>query len=107
MRILVLLIAAATVVSAPGTTVWGTTRTPRVSARQHRQSQRISQGVNRGELTRSETKELIKGQKETSRMKKNAKADGVVTMEERKEIRQKQNEESNKIYEEKHDSEKR
>lgn len=67
-------------------------------ARQKNQRQRIRQGVRSGELTRAETVNLVNGQKEIRQEKKEARADGVVTPEERKEIRQDQRQESRKIY---------
>jgi hypothetical protein len=72
--------------------------------RQHakNQHQRIAQGVRSGELTRRETKNLVAGQKEIHQDVKSAKADGIVTGDERKEIRQDQREESREIYRKKH-----
>ena len=89
--------------------VWaeGGTATPVVKKRQHHQMRRIRQGVRSGQLTKEETKGLLKDEKDIQKAKAEAKADGVVTMEERKELHQKLNEESNKIYNEKHDSETR
>lgn len=66
------------------------------------QHTRIKQGVKSGELTRTETKNLVKDQKEIHQEVKSAKADGVVTGEERKEIRQDQNQASRKIFRKKH-----
>jgi methylthioribose-1-phosphate isomerase len=66
--------------------------------RQKNQRQRIKQGVRSGELTRAETVNLVNGQKEIRQEKKEARADGVVTTEERKEIRQDQRQESRKIH---------
>jgi hypothetical protein len=63
---------------------------------------RIAQGVKSGELTKAEAKNLAKGQKEIHQDVKEAKADGVVTKEERKEIKQDQRQESRKIYRKKH-----
>jgi hypothetical protein len=82
-------------------------KTPGVAKRQHKQLNRIKQGVKSGELTRSEAKELIQDRKEIQQEKKEAKSDGVVTKEERKELQEKLNQESQKIYQEKHDQEKK
>lgn len=65
---------------------------------------RIAQGVKSGELTRAETANLVKGQKEIRQDVKAAKADGVVTRAERKDIKQDQRQESRKIYRKKHNN---
>ena len=66
------------------------------------QQARIRQGVKSGELTKAETKNVVKDQKEIRKEVKDAKADGVVTGEEKKEIRQDQNQASRKIFRKKH-----
>jgi uncharacterized membrane protein YebE (DUF533 family) len=68
---------------------------------------RIAQGVKSGELTKAETKNLVQGQKEIHQDVKEAKADGVVTKEERKDIKQDQRQESRKIYRKKHNNRER
>lgn len=65
--------ALATTVAAAGT------YTPRVDRREARQSERIREGVRSGELTRGETRQLVRGQRHVHRMEARAKADGVVT----------------------------
>jgi uncharacterized membrane protein YebE (DUF533 family) len=65
---------------------------------------RIAQGVKSGELTKAETKNLVNGQKEIHQDVKAAKADGVVTKEERKDIKKDQRQESRKIYRKKHNN---
>lgn len=65
---------------------------------------RIAKGVKSGELTKKETKNLAEGQKEIHQEVKAAKADGVVTKEERKDIKQDQRQESRKIYRKKHNN---
>jgi len=72
--------------------------------RQKRQHQRIKQGVKSGELTRAEAVNLRNGQKEIRQEKQEARADGVVTTEEKKEIRQDQRKESRKIFRKKHNN---
>lgn len=74
------------------------------AARQVRQHKRIKQGVKSGELTRAEAVNLRKGQKEIREEKREAKADGVVTTEEKKEIRQDQRKESRKIFRKKNNA---
>ncbi len=68
------------------------------------QHQRIRQGVKSGELTKAEAKNLRSDQKEIREDAKDAKADGVVTKEERKDIRQDQRKESKKIFIKKHNN---
>ncbi len=65
---------------------------------------RIAQGVKSGELTKAETANLAKGQKEIHQEVKAAKADGTVTRAERKDIKQDQRQESRKIYRKKHNN---
>jgi len=68
------------------------------------QHQRIKQGVKSGELTKAETVNLAKDQKEIRQEVKAAKADGNVTTAERKDIRQDQRQASRKIYRKKHNN---
>ena len=68
----------------------------------HSQHARIKQGVRSGELTRAEAVNLRNGQKQVRQEVKAAKADGVVTAAERKEIKQDQRQESRKIARKKH-----
>lgn len=83
------------------------TRDPGVNVRQQNQRARIGQGVRSGELTKSETKELAKEQRQIRQEERAYKSDGVLTREERKDLRRDQNAASRNIYEEKHDAEKR
>ncbi len=78
------------------------TKTPGIKKRQIGQQQRIAQGVRSGELTRKEIIKLEKEQKEIQQDKKEAKADGTVTKEERKAIHKEQNQASRHIYRAKH-----
>lgn len=80
------------------------TRTPVITARQGRQQRRVARGVKSGELTKKETKSLAGDMKEIKEAKTEAKADGTVTREERKEIQQQQNQTSRKIYRKKHNN---
>lgn len=66
------------------------------------QHRRIRQGVRSGELTKAEAANLRNGQKDIHQDIKEAKADGVVTPGEKKEIRQDQRQESRKIFRKKH-----
>jgi hypothetical protein len=83
------------------------TRDPGVNHRQHRQHDRISQGVRSGELTREEAKTLATEQRAIRREERAYKSDGVLTRAERKDLHQDLNAASQNIYEEKHDAEKR
>ncbi len=73
-------------------------RTPGIKQRQKNQQKRIGRGVRSGELTARETIRLEKEQKEIQQEKKEAKSDGTVTREERKDIHQDQNKASRHIY---------
>src|SRR5947207_2056978 len=62
-------------------------KTPVINHRQHRQRKRIRQGVHSGELTKGEAHTLRNEQRGVRAEKKAAKADSVVTREERHKIR--------------------
>ncbi len=66
------------------------------------QHQRIRQGFKSGELTKAEAVNLRNDQKNIRHEAKEAKADGIVNKEERKDIRQDQKQESRKIFRKKH-----
>ena len=66
------------------------------------QHTRIKQGVKSGELTKSETKNLVRDQKEIRQDVKSAKSDGIVTGAEKKEIRKDQRQASREIHRKKH-----
>jgi len=78
-------------------TVNAQTKTPKVTQRQVRQQKRIGHGVKSGELTYRETKNLQKQQKRINMGKKSAKADGVVTRQERAVIHSRQQSANNNI----------
>ena len=80
-----------------------TTTTSRIDKRQANQQERIDQGVKSGELTRKEAARLQKGQQHVDRMESRAMADGKMTPRERQRIERAQDEQSKKIYREKHD----
>ena len=77
--------------------------TPGIDKRQANQEKRIQQGVQSGQLTGREAARLEKGQARIETMKERAKADGVVTKQERAHIEHAQNVESRRIAREKHD----
>lgn len=77
-----------------------------MSRRQAQQQKRIDQGVRSGELNKKEAARLRKGQQRIQKMEDKAMADGKMTQKERKKIEQAQDQESKKIYREKHDKQK-
>jgi uncharacterized membrane protein YebE (DUF533 family) len=78
--------------------------TPRIDAREARQEDRIQQGETSGQLTPRETARLERGQAHVQTMEANAKADGVVTNQERARINHAQDVQSRRIYRQKHDA---
>jgi hypothetical protein len=81
--------------------------TPGIRHSQKHQTMRINQGVRSGELTRQETKRLVREQKHIQHEKRLAKADGKVTRRERKHIRHDQRVANRDIYRQKHDNQDR
>jgi hypothetical protein len=81
--------------------------TKKIRHTQKHQTMRINQGVRSGELTRQETKRLVREQKHIQHEKRLARADGKVTRRERKHIRQDQRVASRDIYRQKHDKQDR
>ncbi len=78
--------------------------TPHYDARQHHQRERIVNGVNNGELTMRETRRLAAGQVHLNRAENRAQADGVVTGRERARLQHEANQQSRRIYRQKHDA---
>jgi hypothetical protein len=78
--------------------------TPGLDQREHHQAQRIRQGVHSGELTRPETRRLVRGEARLHRNEAIAKSDGVVTARERARLQHEANVESKRIYRQKHDA---
>lgn len=81
--------------------------TPVLDQRQEQQAERIREGAQNGTLTRQETKQLVRSQKQLRRMEAQAKSDGKVTARERAKLQHKANVESRKIYRQKHDGQRR
>jgi hypothetical protein len=79
------------------------TRDPGVNARQHRQHERIADGVKSGDLTRSEAHSLRSEQRAIRAEEREFKSDGVLTRGERRELHRDLNESSRDIHREKHD----
>lgn len=78
-----------------------------VNAREHRQKERVEQGVRSGQLTKDEAKKLRAQQREIRQEEKQYRADGKFTKEERKDVQRDLNQASKDIYKEKHDAETR
>ncbi len=77
--------------------------TPNIDQRQIEQQQRINQGVQSGSLTPAEAARLQRGQEHVQAVETRAKADGVVTPQERRRITEVQNVENRRIARQKHD----
>ena len=82
-------------------------KTPKIDKKQKVQLTKIKQGVKSGELTRFEAKKLMKQESKLQRKKQNAKADGIVTSKERKQLRKAAKKIDAKIYKQKQDKQKR
>ena len=81
--------------------------TPGINARQRNERARIHQGVATGELTRPEAARLKGREADIRQDKRAARADGVVTRDERHDIRKDENQASRAIYRQKHDGQER
>jgi hypothetical protein len=77
--------------------------TPRVDQRQLNQERRIDQGVASGSLTAREANRLELGQQRVDNIETRAKADGVVTRQERVRLHQAQDVQSRRIAVQKQD----
>ena len=99
---IILAIAIFSTVSYAATAQASTTAKPVSSIKNDRQ--RIRQGVKSGELTRAEAARLKVQTAQVRQERKEIKADGVVTTEERKDLRQDKKKLSRKIYRQKHDA---
>jgi uncharacterized membrane protein YebE (DUF533 family) len=81
--------------------------TPVLDQREHNQAQRIRQGVQSGELTRPETRRLVRGEYRLRANEAIAKSDGVVTARERARLQTEADVQSKRIYRQKHDGQAR
>jgi hypothetical protein len=75
--------------------------------RQHRQQQRIEQGVRSGEINRWEYRRLQGEQARIAELERRAARDGHIDRYEREQIRQAQNDASRNIYRQSHDTDSR
>jgi hypothetical protein len=75
-----------------------------IKHRAQNQHRRVRHGVKSGELTRAETRNLVKDQRELHQDVRLAKSDGRVTAGERKIIKKEARKESREIYRKKHNN---
>lgn len=100
-------LAAAVILLTTTHAVSAQTATPGLNARQTHERARIRQGVASGELTRPEATRLRAREADIRQDKRAAKADGVVTRDERQDIRKDERQASRAIYRQKHDGQER
>lgn len=78
------------------------TRTPVVNRRQHVQEHRIHEGVHSGRLTRNEARHMQARERKINRDRRIARANGHVSIAERRHLRREENRSSRAIYRHKH-----
>jgi hypothetical protein len=81
----------------------GSTRDPGINRRQHRQQERIAQGIRSGELTTREAAILEFKEARVARLERRLKSDGSLTLDERARLQRDLNQLSAEIYHQKHD----
>jgi hypothetical protein len=106
-RTSVVLVALAAISGLTQAQASGTSSTARIDQRQANQQKRIDDGVKSGSLTNKEATRLQRGQERVQRMETRAMADGKMTPRERHKIEVAQNQQSRRIYREKHDNQHR
>ncbi|HWW23253.1 MAG TPA: hypothetical protein VNY78_05080 [Edaphobacter sp.] len=84
------------------------TTTPTINQRKENQQDRIAQGVKSGQLTAGETAKLEHQEAGINKEEKGMRAqdNGHLTKQDRKTIKQQQNQESKRIYRDKHNAKK-
>jgi len=100
-------LAAALILAAFSASAYAGPHDPGVNARQHRQHDRIEQGLRSGALTRNETKALAQEQRAIRLEERLYRSDGKLTKDERRDLHQDLNAASRHIYQEKHDAQTR
>ena len=105
MKKLVSLMSAAVLVLGLGVAAFA--NTPYIDRREHREQQRIRQGVRSGELTRRETARLEAEQGRIRGYEWYAKSDGHVSRAERRHLDRMLDRSSRDIYRQKHDGQDR
>lgn len=78
-----------------------------IDRREHNQQVRIRQGVKSGELTRNETRHLLKEEAKIRTMERKAKSDGEITKKEAVKLDRFLDKASRDIYKQKHDNQDR
>lgn len=78
-----------------------------VNYREARQSNRIQHGVQDGQLTRNEARNLRQGQRRVDRFERVARSDGHISSKEFQKLERMQNRQSNNIYKQAHDRQNR
>jgi len=91
-----------TSVNANGNTGVNNIADPGINKRQRIQKNRVIGGVKSGELTRAETRRLVKQQRAINRLERSYKSDGHLTKRERVNLHRAQNRASRNIYRQKH-----
>ncbi|MBC8084266.1 MAG: hypothetical protein H7Z21_13760 [Hymenobacter sp.] len=89
------------------TTSFAQTVAPKVAPRANNDQARIRQGVRSGELTRNEAARAQAQQADARQARQGARADGVVTPVERREIRHEEKQADRVLYKQKHDAQDR
>ena len=84
-----------------------TNKTPKLNQKQKEQFTKLENGVKSGELTKKETKKLLRQEAKLQKHKKIAKSDGVVTPKERAKLNKEAKKLDKKIFDQKHDRQKR
>lgn len=100
-------VVAAILVMTFAAPVFADPKSPGVDRREHKQKQRVKEGVKSGELTKEEARALAAEQKAIRAKEREMKSDGALTREERKELHQDLNEASRNIVDQKHDADRR
>ena len=103
-RLVMMVLAAMTLVASMAS---ARTSAPRIDRREWRQHQRIQQGFRSRELTRRESARLHVGQRHVHRMEWRARRDGHIDRFERRRLTRMQNGESRRIHRLKHNGETR
>ena len=100
-------VAVAALIFAISTPVLAEPQSSGIDKREHKQKERINQGVESGQLTKKEARRLRHEQKRIKAKEEAMKLDGTLTKGERKELQQDLNKASEHIAEQKHDAQTR
>lgn len=78
-----------------------------IDRRQHQQQAQIRQGIRNGSLTRPEARHLMQEQRQIARLEQRYRADGVLTRDERRDLRGELQDANRHIYNQSHDDDRR